>query len=214
MYVPTQFEERRIPTLHAAIREAGLATVVTDGPGGLEANHVPVLLDAERGPLGTLVGHVARANPIWRGSADGRRALVVFLGPDAYVTPSWYPTKGRTGEVVPTWNYVAVHAHGALRFFEDGARLLALVTRLTERHEAGRAGPWAVADAPEAYVRGMLRGVVGFELTIERLEGKRKMSQNRSAEDRAGVAEGLAREGRAEVAALVAGASGPEGDER
>lgn len=214
MYVPSQFEETRLPALHAAMRDAGLATLVTDGPGGLEANHVPVLLDAARGPFGTLLGHVARANPVWRGSPEHRRALAVFLGPDVYVTPSWYPTKRRTGEVVPTWNYVAVHAHGTLRFFEDEARLLAIVTGLTERREAGRAEPWAVADAPEAYVRGMLRGIVGFELAIERLEGKRKMSQNRSAEDRAGVAEGLAREGRTEVAALVAGASGPEEDER
>ena len=214
MYVPSQFEETRVPALHAAIRAAGLATIVTDGPGGLEANHLPVLLDAGRGPLGTLVGHVAKANRVWQGCPDGRRALAVFLGPDAYVTPSWYPTKGRTGEVVPTWNYVAVHAHGALRFFEDERRLLALVTALTERHEAGRAERWAVTDAPEPYVRAMLRGIVGFELAVERLEGKWKMSQNRSADDRAGVAEGLAREGRAEVAALVAGVSGPEENER
>ena len=201
MYVPSPFQETRLPVLHAAIRAAGLSTLVTDGPEGLEANHLPLLLD-ERGALGTLVGHVARANPLWH-RAEGRRALAVFLGPDAYVTPSWYPAKRRTGEVVPTWNYVAVHAHGALRFFDDEARLLALVTRLTERHEGGRPEPWSVRDAPEAYVRAMLRGIVGLELAVDRIEGKWKMSQNRSAEDRAGAADGLAREGRADVAALV-----------
>jgi len=204
MYLPRHFTEDRVPTLHEAIRSAGLATLVTVGDSGPEANHVPVLLDAGPGPLGTLVGHVARANPVWRTARAGVPALAIFLGPDAYVSPSWYATKERTGEVVPTWNYVAVHASGPIRFFEDPTWLRALVTRLTERHEAGREQPWSVSDAPENYVDGMLRAIVGFELRIERLEGKWKASQNRSEEDRAGVVEGLSGERRPGAVAMAA----------
>jgi transcriptional regulator len=203
MYLPSHFREERVPLLHDAIRRAGLATLVTAGPEGLEASHVPLLLDPEPAPLGTLHGHLARANPQWRGAGPDLRALAAFLGPDAYVTPSWYATKARTGEVVPTWNYVAIHAHGRLTFFDDPERLRALVSRLTEAHEAGRAQPWAVADAPERYVASLLPAIVGFELRIERLEGKWKASQNRSAEDRAGVVDGLAREGGEAAAAMA-----------
>ena len=204
MYVPSHFKEERVPVLHAAIQRAGLATLVTVGPDGLDASHVPMLLDREAGPLGTLYGHVARANPQWRGASPDLQALALFQGPDAYITPSWYATKQQTGEVVPTWNYVAIHARGRVRFFDDAARLLPLVTKLTEIHEASRAEPWAVRDAPEKYIRELLAAIVGFELPIERLEGKWKMSQNRSAEDRAGVANGLAREGGAAGAAVAA----------
>ena len=204
MYVPSHFKEERVPVLHAAIQRAGLATLVTVGPDGLDASHVPMLLDREAGPLGTLYGHVARANPQWRGAYPDLQALALFQGPDAYITPSWYATKQQSGEVVPTWNYVAIHARGRVRFFDDAARLLPLVTKLTEIHEASRAEPWAVSDAPEKYIRGLLAAIVGFELPIERLEGKWKMSQNRSAEDRAGVANGLAREGGAAGAAVAA----------
>jgi transcriptional regulator len=209
MYVPSHFKEDRVPVLHEAIAKAGLATLVTFGPAGLDASHVPMLLDRESGPLGTLYGHIARPNPQWRGAAPDLLALAVFVGPDAYVTPSWYATKQRTGEVVPTWNYVAVHAHGRVRFFDDPERLLGLVTKLTEVREAARPKPWAVGDAPDEYIRAHLKGIIGFELPIERLEGKWKMSQNRSAEDRTGVAEGLEREGGevgASVAVLVRGA--------
>ncbi|HJS85580.1 MAG TPA: FMN-binding negative transcriptional regulator, partial [Acetobacteraceae bacterium] len=170
---------------------------------GLVASHVPLLLDPEPAPFGTLIGHLARPNPQATASRAEPEALAIFHGSDAYVTPSWYETKRQTGKVVPTWNYVAVHAYGPLRFFDDPARLLAIVTRLTERHEAARAAPWAVGDAPADFIAGMLRGIVGFELPITRLEGKRKMSQNRPREDRAGVAAGLRAEGRADVAALV-----------
>jgi transcriptional regulator len=204
MYVPSHFKEERVPVLHAAIQRAGLATLVTVGPDGLDASHVPMLLDREAGPLGTLYGHVARANPLWREASPDLQALALFQGPDAYITPSWYATKQQTGEVVPTWNYVAIHARGRVRFFDDPARLLPLVTKLTEIHEASRAEPWAVSDAPEKYIRGLLAAIVGFELPIERLEGKWKMSQNRSAEDRAGVAKGLEREGGAAGAAVAA----------
>jgi transcriptional regulator len=205
MYVPSHFREDRVPVLHDTIESSGLATLVTMGADGLDASHVPMLLDRDAGRLGTLSGHIARANPQWRAAAPDVPALAVFLGPDAYVTPSWYPTKRQTGKVVPTWNYVAVHAHGHVRFFADEDRLLALVTKLTEAREAARPHPWAVTDAPAEFIRAHLQGIVGFELPIERLEGKWKMSQNRPEEDRAGVADGLEREGARDLAALVRG---------
>lgn len=209
MYVPAPFREDRIEVLHGAIRAAGLATLVTLTPEGLIASHIPLLLDPEPAPYGTLLGHLARPNPQARGAVPGVAALAIFHGPDAYITPSWYETKRRTGAVVPTWNYVAVHAYGEVAFFDDPARLLDVVTRLTEREESRRAAPWAVGDAPEAFVAGMLKGIVGFALPIARLDGKWKLSQNRPAEDRAGVVAGLAEDGRTDVAALVAAASGP-----
>jgi transcriptional regulator len=197
VYVPAHFAETRLDVLHEAIDGAGLATVVTVGPAGLDASHVPLLREPAPEPLGALVGHLARANPQWRTTPPGSSALAMFVGPDAYVTPSWYPSKRETGEVVPTWNYVAVHVHGTVRFFDDRERLHDLVTRLTAVHERPRASPWKVADAPAAYVDAMLKAIVGIEITITRLEGKWKASQNRTEEDRRGVAEGLAREGRA-----------------
>jgi transcriptional regulator len=206
MYLPAHFAEARVDVLHATIREAGLATLVTTGPGGLDASHLPFLLESSPTPLGKLVGHVARANPIWRETPAGSEGLVIFLGPDAYVTPSWYVTKRETGKVVPTWNYLAIHATGRVRFFEERARLLEVVTRLTDRHERTRAAPWEVADAPADYVETMLGQIVGVELEIRRLEGKWKASQNRSAADQAGVAAGLEADGLAGMARLVRGA--------
>jgi transcriptional regulator len=203
VYLPPAFREDRLDVLHAIIREAGLATLVTLTDGGLVASHVPLLLDPEPAPYGTLIGHLARPNPQGTSSQPDPEALAIFHGPEAYVTPNWYATKRETGKVVPTWNYVAVHAYGPLRLFHDPARLLEVVTRLTERHEAPRAEPWAVADAPPDFIAGMLRGIVGIEIPIARLEGKRKMSQNRPAADRAGVIAGLSAEGRDDVAALV-----------
>lgn len=203
MYVPSNFAEERVPVLHEAIRGIKLGTLVTLGGEEMIASHVPMLVDPEPAPYGTLRGHIARANPQWRDPPGKVQALAIFLGPNAYVTPSWYATKRATGKVVPTWNYAAIHAYGPVRFFDDAERLLALVTRLTETHEAPRAQPWAVSDAPADFVQGMLRAIVGFELPIARLEGKWKMSQNRPAEDRAGVVEGLAREGAPEVAEIV-----------
>ena len=209
MYLPKDFREDRVPALHEAIRQIALATLVTLGPDGVEASHVPMLIDPEPAPFGTLRGHLARANPQWRRLAAGTQSLAIFLGPETYITPSWYATKRASGKVVPTWNYVAVHAYGALRIVDDAAWLLALVTRLTATHEAGRAQPWAVSDAPADYIAVMVKNIVGFELPIARLEGKWKMSQNRPAEDRAGVVEGLAREGGpADVAAIVAATKG------
>ena len=190
MYTPAQFYIEDLPAIHAAMRTTRLANLVTGGPGGLVATPLPMLLDAEEGEFGTLYAHVARANPQWRTGA-GQEALVIFDGPDAYVSPSWYPSKQEHGKVVPTWNYVAVHAYGPAEFTEDPVQLLHLVTRLTERHEGGRAQPWSVDDAPPRFIEAQLRGIVGVRLPITRLEGKQKLSQNRSPEDKAGVKAGL-----------------------
>jgi transcriptional regulator len=157
--------------------------------------------------LGVLRGHLARANPQWRRAGAGSPALAIFLGPQAYVSPAWYPTKAETGKVVPTWNYLMVHARGEIRFIEDRAALLRHVGRLTQAHEASRALPWAMEDAPADYIETMLRGIVGFEIAIATIEGKWKMSQNRNAADRDGVVAGLEREagaGGAAVAAVMA----------
>jgi transcriptional regulator len=170
-----------------------------------------MLLDPEPAPLGTLLGHVARSNPQWQRANSEMRALAIFRGPDAYVSPSWYETKRETGKVVPTWNYVAVHATGLLQFFDDPNRLLELVTKLTESREMSRSSPWSVSDAPAEYIAARLKGIVGFQLRIERIEGKWKMSQDRRAEDRAGVIDGLEHEGgEAElaVAAVMKGTGG------
>ncbi|PWC55947.1 FMN-binding negative transcriptional regulator [Azospirillum sp. TSO22-1] len=204
MYVPPAFAEDRLPVLHDAIRAARLCTLVTLGSDGLEASHVPVLLDADAGPHGTLLGHFSKANPQWRRLSAEVPALAIFSGPDAYVTPSWYETKKQTGKAVPTWNYVAVHAYGALELFDDADSLRGVVTRLTERHEAGRPDAWAVSDAPEDFLQGMFKGIVGFRLPIARIEGKWKLSQNRPAEDRAGVVAGLRADGGPEELAVAA----------
>jgi transcriptional regulator len=202
MYLPPHFKEDRLPVLHAAIRESRLATLVTLTPGGLVASHVPMLLREQPSPHGTLLGHVARANFQWRDSSAAIEALAIFTGPEAYISPAWYPSKREDGKVVPTWNYIAIHAYGRIEFFEDPDRLLALVTALTEGHEGKRNEPWAVSDAPADYIRARLKGIVGFEIPIARLEGKWKMSQNQPAANRAGVREGLEREGGRSEAAV------------
>jgi transcriptional regulator len=195
VYNPPHFQETRVPVLHDLIRRHPLATLVTLAHDGLVANHIPMEIDPEPGPLGTLRGHVARANPMWRASMKDVDALVVFSGPGAYVTPSWYPTKRESGRVVPTWNYAVVHAHGPLRAVEDVAWLRAFVTRLTERHEGGRVVPWKVTDAPADFIERQLAGIVGIEIPVRRLDGKWKISQNRPAPDRAGVVKGLRERG-------------------
>ncbi len=202
MYVPPQFAEERIDVLQGAMRRTGLANLVTLGPDGLLATPLPLMLDAGDGPFGTLYGHLARANPQWR-QTPAIDALAIFMGPDAYVSPSWYATKRETGKVVPTWNYITVHASGPVSFFEDATELLDVVTRLTERHEAARAEPWTVSDAPPPFVAAQLKGIVGFRMPIRAVQGKWKMSQNRPAVDREGVVAGLRAEGNA-VADIVA----------
>jgi len=195
MYVPPHFAEEDKAQLHQAIRDTRLATLVTLGSEGMEASHVPILLDGGEGPYGTIRGHLARANPQWRRASAETPALAMFLGPDAYVSPNWYATKRETGKVVPTWNYLAIHAYGRVEFFEDAERLRAIVTSLTQRHEGRREKPWAVTDAPEDYIQAQLRGIIGFRLPIDRLEGKWKLSQNRPEADRRGVVAGLEGEG-------------------
>ena len=164
---------------------------MTFGAEGLNANHIPFLLDPDPAPHGPLVGHVSRANPAWRDFNPQVQALVVFQGTDSYITPSWYPTKQQTGKVVPTWNYAVVHAYGFLRIVEDAARLRTIVERLTAEHESSRPQPWKVSDAPPEFIEQMLCGIVGIEMGIRRLVGKWKASQNRDRADRGGVAEGL-----------------------
>jgi transcriptional regulator len=203
LYIPSHFKEDRLAVLHEAIRRIGLGTLVTLGADGLVANHFPMLLDPQEGALGTLSGHMARANPQWRGMQTGTPPLAIFLGPHTYVSPSWYPTKQRTGEVVPTWNFLTVHAYGDLTFSHDPAELRDHVGKLTDLHEAGRPTPWAADDAPAEYLKDMLRGIIGFKFAITRLEGKWKMSQNRTAEDIAGVRAGLRREDGADHRAVL-----------
>jgi transcriptional regulator len=208
VYVPAHFNEDRVGALHALIRATGLATLVSMTEDGLIASHAPLLLDPNPAPFGTLIGHLAKANPHAKAANPGVQTLVIFQGPDGYITPSYYAAKQEHGKVVPTWNYASVHAYGTLEAFDDPARLLDVVTRLTERHEAARAQPWAVADAPADFVQGMLRGIVGIVLPIARLEGKVKMSQNRPPADQSGVIEGLRRDGRDDLARAVADATG------
>ena len=210
MYVPKHFAEDRVPVLHESMRSIAFATLVTLGSEGMEASHVPMLIDPEPAPFGTLRGHIARGNPQWKRVAAGSQALAIFLGPDAYITPNWFPTKRETGKVVPTWNYIAIHAAGPVRFFDDRAPLLDIVTRLTATHEGNRAQPWAVTDAPADYVDGMLKAIVGFELPIAKLEGKWKLSQNKSESDIAGVRNGLAAAPGENAAALAAAMPEPD----
>lgn len=191
MYVPPAFRVDDLPALHGTMRESRVANFVTATAEGLIATPLPLFLAPQEGPYGTIYGHVARANTQWKLPPIGD-AMALFMGPDAYVSPSWYPSKQEHQKVVPTWNYVAVHAYGPVEFFEDPDRLLEVVTRLTNLHEHDRPKPWAVTDAPEPFIQSQLKGIVGLRLSITRLDGKRKMSQNRSAEDRAGVAAGLA----------------------
>jgi len=177
------------------MREHSLAALVTLGPGGLIANHVPLILYPDAGPLGTLRGHLSRMNSQWRDSLPEVPALAIFQGPSAYITPSWYPSKDAGGKVVPTYNYMVVHAHGPLQTYDDPRLLERNVRALTELHEARFTEPWSVDDAPADYVQGLLRGIIGIEIPIARLEGKWKLSQNRTVEDRQGAIDGLRQEG-------------------
>lgn len=190
MYVPPAFRDDDLASLHATMRASRLSNLVTATVDGLIATPLPLLLNEAEGSHGVLYGHLAKANFQWKLAPTGE-AMAIFMGPEAYVTPSWYATKAETQKVVPTWNYVAVHAYGPVEFFEDADRLLDVVTRLTNLHEQPRAKPWAVSDAPKTFIHSQLRGIVGLRLPITRLDGKRKLSQNRTAEDRAGVIAGL-----------------------
>ena len=217
LYLPRHFELQDPTALQALMHEHPLATWVCVVDGEPVVNHLPLHLDPTRGAHGTLIGHVARANTVWKTAPTS--SVVIFHGPQSYVTPSWYPTKRETGKVVPTWNYAVVHAQGLPRFIHDTGELHALVSRLTNRHEAGRAQPWSVDDAPHEYTQAMLGAIVGVEIEITKIQGKFKLSQNRLPVDQQGVFEGAA-QGSAEeremaqamaqaVAGLDTGSSGP-----
>jgi len=204
MYLPTHFAETRPEVLHAALRDHPLGLLITqDAAHAVDVNPIPFLFDATRGPHGTLRGHVARANPVWREASAAHDTVVVFQGPQAYVSPGWYATKAESGKVVPTWNYVTVVARGTLRVIDDRDWLRGLVGALTAQHEAAQAVPWKVDDAPPDYIDTMLNAIVGIEIELASLQGKWKVSQNRPAKDREGVAQALGH-GDAQAAAMAA----------
>ena len=191
MYTPPAFRDDDRESLRATIRAARLANFVTATADGPLVTPLPLFLDESEDEHGVIYGHLAKANPQWRIPPVGD-GLAIFMGPDAYVTPAWYAIKEETGKVVPTWNYVAVHAYGPVEFFQEAERLLDVVTRLTNKHEGARAKPWAVSDAPADFIASQLRGIVGVRIPVTRFESKRKMSQNRPEADRVGVVAGLA----------------------
>ena len=191
MYQPPHFREDRLDVQHGLIRAHPLGMLVTNGSAGLVANPLPFVLDASASSLGTLKAHLSRANVQWRDVDSGQEALAIFQGVDAYVTPSWYETKRETGKVVPTWNYAIVQAYGRPRIVEDPDWLMRQIGELTAAQEAAQPEPWAVDDAPASFIAAQLKGIVGIEIEITRIEGKWKVSQNRPEADRRGVAEGL-----------------------
>ena len=206
MYQPPHFREDRIEVQHDLIRAHPLGLLVTAGPGGLMANPIPFLIEPASGERGMLRAHLARANPQGRELEGVGECLVVFQGPQDYVTPSWYATKRETGRVVPTWNYATVHVWGRPRVVDDEAWLRRQIGDLTRLREGRRAEPWSVDDAPEAFVAAQVKGILGLEIPIARIEGKWKVSQNRPEADRAGIVAGLREQGEAAapMAALVA----------
>ncbi|MDQ0319032.1 transcriptional regulator [Pararhizobium capsulatum DSM 1112] len=203
MYTPPAFIVADRLQLYEMIRQCHLANFITATASGPMATPLPMFLDETEGDMGVLYAHLARPNPQWQAEVLGD-GLAVFMGPDAYVTPSWYATKAEHGKVVPTWNYAAVHASGPVDFFDDTDRLLDVVSRLTNLHESSRKAPWAVTDAPENYIKAQLRGIVGIRMPIVNLNGKRKMSQNRPEEDRKGVKRGIEERGERHDVAVAA----------
>ena len=204
MYLPSAFRQDDLAELHAQMQASPFALLTSAGATGVQASHLPLLLEPGEGELGTLYGHFARANPHWRALHDGGEALAVFSGPDAYISPGWYPSKAAHGKVVPTWNYIAVHARGPVQLIEEPERLLQIVSRLSDQHERGRERPWTVSDAPREYLDSMLRAIVGFALPIQRLHGQWKLSQNRNAADHTGVQQALSASPQAKDQALAA----------
>jgi len=200
MYLPAAFAVPELDELHRIVREHPLGMLVTQGADGLDANHLPFELDTGAGPHGVLLAHVARANDVWQRVGDGAQVLVVFRGAQGYVSPNWYPSKALTHRHVPTWNYEAVHVHGRLRVRDDGTSVRRIVARLTRRHEAREPRPWKMGDAPAEYLDALLKMIVGIEVEIERIEGKRKLSQNREPGDFAGVVRALRDSGQEELA--------------
>jgi len=204
MYIPRPNEEKRLPVMHALMVAHPLATLVTLGTAGLFASHIPLVLEADGSEFGLLRGHIARANSQWRDVNPAVDALAIFAGHQHYISPTWYPGVKEHGREVPTWNYAVVHAYGPLRIIEDEAWLLRFVEKLTDIHEAGSPAPWKVSDAPGDYIKSQLKAIVGVELPIRRLEGKWKVSQNRTVRDRQGVIEGLTKLNTPESLAMKA----------
>ena len=205
MYMPPQFAEVRVDELHRIIQENSLGILVRRTSGGLEADHLPFLIGTD-GDHGSLIAHVARANPVWREVRDGDEVLVVFRGVQGYISPNWYPSKHETHRLVPTWNYRVVHAHGRLTVHDEEAYVRGVVARLTRTHEAGEPRPWKMGDSAPEYIDGMLKAIVGIEVAITRLEGKAKLSQNKSVKDRenaAAMLESLGGEDNTRTAALM-----------
>lgn len=194
MYLPKHFAEENVPEMHALMRANPLATLVSHGPDGLNANHIPLLLEST-GAYGTLQGHVARANPLWKTGSVTGEVLVVFQGDESYISPSGYATKAEHGKVVPTWNYAAVHAYGELKVIDDPAWIFGQISALTATNEAALPQPWAVTDAPADYIEKMLGAIVGIEITITRLLGKWKVSQNQPAANQASLIAALEKAG-------------------
>ena len=203
MYMPEVFEERRVAVLHDLIRRYPFGTLVTLSERGLEANHIPFLVEPTPEPFGVLCAHVSRANPVWRDVSSISEVLAVFQGPQGYISPSWYASRIETAMVVPTWNYAVVHVYGRLEAVQDAAWLRSVVDRLTNTHEAGQAEPWSMSEAPAHYIEKQLSAIVGLKLTITRLLGKWKMSQNRPPQDRAGVTRTLLEQGTGPSAAMA-----------
>jgi transcriptional regulator len=187
MYLPSHFKEEDPEVLRGLMAAHSLAAVVSVGPEGLVANHLPLLYEPQPGPQGVLRGHMARANPQWQSFRSDIEVLAIFQGPQAYISPNWYPTKKEDGRAVPTWNYAVVHVWGRLSVYSEPARLREFLDRLTAAHEAGQPEPWMPADAPAGYVDGLVKGIVGIEIAITRIEGKWKMSQNQPEVNRIGV---------------------------
>jgi len=204
MYIPNVFEEPSMEVMHQLIRARPLATLVTLSSSGLNANHIPLQLSEAPAPFGTLRGHVARANPVWQDVKSDMEALVVFHGPDTYISPSWYATKKQTGKVVPTWNYAVVHAYGSVRIIDDETWLRTHLDALTAHNEAPFAEQWVASDAPPEYVERLIKAIVGLEIVITRLLGKWKVSQNQPVENQTGVVEGLHATGRPDAIAMAA----------
>ncbi len=200
MYQPAHFAETRAEVMHALMRAHPFATLVVVTAGGLEANHIPLLVYPDEG---VLRGHVARANPLWREHDPRVEALAIFQGPQHYITPSWYPSKAEHHKVVPTWNYVVVHARGAMTVIDDAAWVINHVSEMTAHNEAGQARPWKVSDAPADFIAQTAKAIIGIEIKIATLTGKWKVSQNRPEKDRSGVVQGLSELGSNEAAAMA-----------